>query len=97
MESAVSRIGQAERDDGNCDGHNRRRLLRALQREGTQDEADEEAAGVSQKNCGGIEVKAQEPENRSGQGDRHHRDERGSVEQCHHEDHHGGEQSGSGG
>ena len=59
--------------------------------------ADEEAAGVPQKNCGGIEVEAQETENRAGQGDGHHRDQGRPMEQRHHERHQSREQGRSGG
>ncbi len=49
----------------------------------TQHKADEETAAVAQENGRGIEVEAQESEDRAGEGDRHHRDQRRPIEKSH--------------
>ena len=88
---------QAERHDRDGDGDNGGSFLRAFERQGAEHESDEEAAGVSQEDRGGIEVEAQEAEDRAGQGDGHHRDQRRSAQQGHDESDQSREQGGAGG
>jgi len=66
------------------------------QSERTEQETDEEAAGVSEKDGRWIEVVAQEAKNRAGQRNSHDRDEGVSVQQRDHEHHECGEQGGTG-
>ena len=55
---------QAEGDDGDRDGDDCGRLLRTVEGKGAEEEADEKAAGIAQKDGRGIEVVAQESEDR---------------------------------
>ncbi len=72
---------QSEGDDRNRYGHaDGGRLLRSSQRECTQHKTNEQAAGVTQEDGSGIEVEAQESENRAGQADGHERDQRLTVQ-----------------
>ena len=71
--------------------------MRTLQRQRAQDETDEEAAGVAQKNGCGIEGEAQKTENRACQGNGHHRDQRRPIKKGHHKNHQSREQGGTGG
>src|ERR1017187_10377961 len=87
---------QAKRNDRDGDGYDGRSLLCSLESQGAQDKADEETAGVSQKNGRGIEVEAEESENRARQRNRHHCDQGGPVEQSHHKSHQSREQGRSG-
>ena len=88
---------QAEGHDRNCNSDDRGRLLRAVESEGAEQESDEEAAGVSQENCGRIEVETKKSEDRPGQDDRHDLDEVGTVEQGDDEHDHRGEERRTGG
>ena len=87
--------GKAERDYGNGDGNDRGRLLHALQRQRAEHEAHEQTAAVPQKNGCGIEVEAQETDNRARQDQGHDRHKRGVADQRDHEDHQGGKQRGT--
>src|SRR5579864_1157106 len=51
---------QAEGDDGNRDGNDGRRLLRAVESQGAQEKSDEQAAGIAQEDGRRIEIVAQE-------------------------------------
>src|ERR1700722_14362874 len=75
--------GQAERNHRNRDGNNRRRLLRALQGKRAQDESDEQASAISQKNSRRAEIKTQKSQNRPGQDQRHQRNQRRTRKQGH--------------
>ncbi len=87
--------GKPERDHGNGDGHDGGRLLHALQRQRAEHEAHEQTSAVPQKNSCGIEVEAQETENRARQDQGHDRHKRGVADQRNHEDHQGGKQRGT--
>src|SRR5579862_6631742 len=71
---------QAERDNRNRDCDNGWRLLRSFESKCAQQEADEQAARVSQKNRCRIEVVTQKTKDRSGESDGHYRDQRVSVQ-----------------
>src|SRR5215469_16283943 len=86
---------QSERNDGDGDGDDGWSFLRSLKRQRTQHEADKQAATVSQKNSGGIEVETQEPENRASQGQGHQRNQGGTIEECNDKNHQGGKQRGT--
>src|SRR6266702_4568663 len=68
--------GQAKGNDGDGNGNNGGSFLCSMERQGAQKKTDEEAAGIAQKNRGGIEVEAQKSENRTGQRDGHDFDEK---------------------
>src|ERR1700756_1021141 len=88
---------QAEGDDGNRDGYDGRRLLRTIECKGAEQETNQQAARVTQKDGRRIEVVAQKSQNRACEGDGHDFDQRGAMQKRHRENDHRGEQSGSGG
>ena len=80
MKETVSRIGRPKETIGIATATIVGAFCAPSRAMSTQQESDEEAAGVSQKNRGGIEVEAEEPEDRAGEGDRHEFDERLTVQ-----------------
>ena len=67
-------------------------FLRPFQSERAEQKADEETAGISQKDGRRIEVVAQKTKDRASQRNGHHRDQGKSVQQRNYECHKGGEQ-----
>ena len=80
MDSDSLKYRQAERDDGNRDRDDRGRFFSAVQRKCAEEKSDEEAAGIAQENCGGIEVVAKKSEDGARQCDRHQLHKRLAIE-----------------
>lgn len=89
--------GQSERNYRDGDSDDGGRFLGTFESEGAEQESDEEAAGISEENCGGIEVVAQKAKDGAGESDGHHGDEGVTVQERDDEGHESGEQGGTGG
>src|SRR6266576_4583810 len=88
---------QAEGDYRNRDRNDGRRLLRTIECEGAEQETNQQAARVTQKDGRRIEVVAQKSQNRTCEGDGHDFDQCGPMQEGHRENDHRGKQSGSSG
>src|ERR1700722_11188693 len=75
---------QTEGDDRNGDGNDSRRLLGALQCQGTQHESDEQTPAITEKDGGRIEIKTKKPKDGSSQGNGQQRYLRRTIGDCRH-------------
>src|SRR5215475_8243264 len=70
---------QAEGNNRDRNGDEGGSLLRAVESEGAEKEPDKEAAGISEKDGGGVEVEAKKSDDRAGEGDSHDFNENWTV------------------
>ena len=80
MESEVSRMGRPKETTGMATATMVGAFCAPSRASALEQETDKEAAGVSEKDGCGIEVVAEETENRAGQRDGHYGDQRRSIE-----------------
>src|SRR5580704_8757613 len=73
-----------------------RSLVSALESEGAQHKSDKKTAAISQKDCGGTEIKTEKAEKRSCQRQRHERNRRRTRDQGRGEHNHRRKKSGTG-
>src|SRR5438270_65509 len=89
--------GQSERNNRDGNGNDCWGFLRALQSQSAEHESDEQAARVAEEDGRGIEVVAEEADDRASQRDGHHGDKIWPIQERHDEGHQSREQSGSSG